>query len=129
MSPRCLLLCFVPCYVVFILFLVLLLFCSGLREKKYDDACDELLFELSGYLGGIFDKVRTWLEAADTPAEAEFDDWWLEWVRIENAGYKEAEDEEEACEAEEYPEVIQIRNEEKWRRRNLLETEYDLLQQ
>ena len=82
-----------------------------------------------GIWGVFFDKVQTWLEAADTPADAEFNYWWLEWVRMENTGYERVEDKEEADEAEEYPNVVRIRNEEKWRRRNLLETKYDLLQQ
>ena len=68
--------------------------------------------------------VRTWFEAANTPADAEFNDWWVEWVRMENASYKEVEDKEEAYEAEEYPDVVRIRNKEKWHRRNLLETTY-----
>ena len=45
-----------------------------MRGEKYDDLWDLLLTELSEYLGGIFDKVRTWLEAADTPADAGSDD-------------------------------------------------------
>ena len=48
---------------------------------------------------------------------------------MEDTGYEQVEDEEKAYEAEEYPDVIRIRNEEKWRRCNLLETEYDLFQQ
>ena len=100
-----------------------------MRGEKYDDLWDLLLTELSEYLGGIFDKVRTWLEAADTPADAGSDDCWSDWVRMENAGYMEAEDEEEADEAEEHPHLVQIQNEEKWHHCNLLETKYDFLQQ
>ena len=33
--------------------------------------------------------------AAGTPADADFDDWWFEWVRLEGAGYKQVEGEED----------------------------------
>ena len=50
--------------------------------KKYDDSWDSLLADLSGYLGGIFGKVRAWLSAEDTPDDAGFDDCWCDWVRL-----------------------------------------------
>ena len=47
---------------------------------------------------------------------------------MENTGYEEVEDKEEAYMADEYPIIVGIRDAEKWRRRNLLEAEYELLQ-
>ena len=85
--------------------------------KKYDDSWDSMLADLSGYLGGIFGKVRAWLDAEDTPDDAEFDDSWYDWVRLEDADYEEAEDEEEAYEVEEYPALVEIRDTDMWRHR------------
>ena len=102
--------------------------CSGVAGKKYDCAWGTLLDELSSYLGGIFRKFGAWLDAKGTPADAGFDDCWSDWCRLENAGYEEAEDEQEAYEAEEYPALGEIRDADSWRKRNLLETEYALLQ-
>ena len=96
---------------------------------KYDPASwSALLGELSKYLGSIYEEVGTWLGTAGTLEDADFDDWWLQWVRLENAGYEAVEDEEETYMAEEYPDIVRIHNEENWCRRNLMEAEYELFQ-
>ena len=58
MSPCCLLLCFVQCYTVLMLFLLLFPFCSAVGEMKYDDAWNVLLAELSGYLGRFMARLE-----------------------------------------------------------------------
>ena len=41
------------------------------------------------YLGSIYEEFGAWLSATDTPEDDVFDDWWMEWVKMENAGYEE----------------------------------------
>ena len=75
----------------------------------------------------LFGKARAWMDAEDTPADTGFDHCWLDWVRLENAGYEEAKEEEDAYDADENPFLVQIQDTEKCSCRNLLETEYALL--
>ena len=129
MSPWCFSSLF--CSILFLLMLFPFLFScsfSGVTGKKFDDAWGTLLDDLSSYLGSIFRKFRAWLNAKSTPADAGFDDCWSDWCGLENAGYEEAEDEQEAYEAEECSFLGEIRDADNWRKRNLLETEYALLQ-
>ena len=86
------------------------------------------MYEITKDLGNIYEEFGTWLGAADTPENELFDDWWLEWVKMENAGYDEVEDKEETYMAKEYRAIVRILDAEKWRRHNLLKAEYDPLQ-
>ena len=87
-----------------------------------------LLSGVAEYLGGIYQEFGVWLSVTSNPDDVAFNDWWAEWVRLEDASYKEVEDEEEAYKAEENPLVAEIRGAERWHMHSQFESEYDFFQ-
>ena len=96
---------------------------------KYDPGTwGELSDRVGAYLGGIYAVVGAWLSVSGTPEDADFDNCWEDWVRMDNTGYGNVEDQKENYMVEEYLMIAEVYAAENFCRENLLEVKYELLQ-